>query len=98
VAPADSNHVLVDKLEFKYIIYVFNEFNALTEINKQLQIKNSVLERIIGDKDRMIQLKEEENQMINETMKNIKPKWYDRFWIGFSGAVLAVITIVMLVK
>ena len=98
IQSADSNHVLVDKLELKYIVNVFNDYNALKEINRQQVIKNGILERIITDKDKLILLKDEENELLKRSIEDLKPAWYDRFLIGFSSAVAVVISILLIFK
>lgn len=95
ILSADSNHVLVDKLEFKYIINVFNDFNMLREINKQQVLKGEILERIITDKDKLILLKEEDVQLLKQRIKDISPAWYDKFLIGFATAVVAIVGILI---
>ena len=98
IQSADSNHVLVDKLELKYIVNVFNDFTALREINKQLGIKNEVLERIITDKDRIIRIKGEDNQILKRTIEEIEPAWWDKFLIGLAAGIMAILSVALLVK
>ena len=98
VQSADSNHVLVDKLEFRYIVNVFNEYNSLREINKQQVLKNGILERIITDKDKLILLKEEESQLLKQTIEDISPAWWDKFLIGFTSAVVMIVSLLVAVN
>ena len=98
IQSADSNHVLVDKLELKYIITVFNDFNALKEINNQQVLKNGILERIIGDKDKIIMAKEEDNQLLQQAVKDVSPAWWNKFITGFVSGVLIIVTIFLAIK
>lgn len=85
-------------LELKYIAGVFVDYTALKEIHKTEIEKNSILERIILDKDAGLMLKDQLIELMQRKLDIATPAWYDRFTIGFGVGAGLLLTILLLLK
>jgi hypothetical protein len=96
IRPIDSNTVAVPQKEFKSIIQTIIELDAARKINKSILSQNAMLERVINDKDKIIQLRENDVNVLKSKIDIIAPAWYDNFLYGFCAAIIIFTSIILL--
>lgn len=98
IQPIDSNWAKIHIEELKYITAQFIELDFQKSQNNLLKQETGILKRTITDKDTLISIKNNEITDYKKMLKETKPAWYDKFWIGVATAVAAVIGIKLAVQ
>jgi hypothetical protein len=90
--------VAVPKNEFKGIIQMMIELNALQKIHAAILTQNKALENIAIDKEKIIKLRESDIEALKGTINNIAPAWYDNFLMGFGSGIVILTALILLIK
>lgn len=98
IQPIDSAAAKISIEELKYITLQFIELDITRGENTSLKSEVGLLKRIVADKDKIIDLRDEIIKTLYEKMEAMKPSWYDRFTIGFGAAVAVVIGLLLALK
>jgi len=94
----DSTTVAINQKEFKSIIQMMIEFNALQKVNGSVVAQNKTLENIIADKDKIIELQKNDAYILRAAIKDATPAWYNNFIFGFGSAVVILTALILFIK
>jgi hypothetical protein len=94
----NDSTVAVPKLEFKKIINNRIELATYKSLYAMEKDITSTLDRELLDKDALIKALINDKDILRKQIDIVSPAWYDNFLMGFGGATLLILTILLLVK
>jgi hypothetical protein len=94
----DSTHFVIEKEEFKHIIQINIEKNYQDSTIQKRSLEVDILRRIVIDKDGIIKLQDDTINILKTQHEELKPPFYDHFYIGVGTTILVYLTYKLLSK
>jgi hypothetical protein len=94
IIPINDKYAKIHKDELKFIETVFVDYVAVKELRIKDLEKIGILERVINDKDKLINEKNADIEMLKQQIDDISPSWWNKFSYGFIAGLAAAISII----
>lgn len=94
----DSANVKIPLSEFKFIIANEIELNAAQKQNDLFGKEVGVLKNTIADKDKIIDLRNQIVDQLNQQIEDSKPAWWNKFSLGFGTAGGLALILILMIK
>ena len=98
IIPLDSNYFKIHKDEIKYITVQFIELSAVRVEKKLLNEQINVYKRIVDDKDKIIDIRNQLIDNLKEQLEDQRPSWWNKFSYGLATGAVIILTILLAVK
>lgn len=98
IQPVDSNYYKIHKEEVKFITIQFIELIASKNEGKLLKEQVGIYKRIVDDKDKIIDIRNQFIDNLKEQLEEQRPSWWNKFSIGLATVAIIVLSLLLLIK
>lgn len=93
--PINKDSAALPKDELKFVINIFVDYMALKELRMTDMEKIAIQARIIDDKDKLLEIKNEDIDRLKQQIEDISPSWWNKFSYGLIIGIIGMTLVIL---